>query len=233
MKAGLYLIGTPIGNLEDITLRALATLQGLDYLLAEDTRHSLRLLQRHQIRVELVSCHRFNEAARTEQVLQWLAQGCKVGLVTNAGMPGISDPGARITTACRQAGFSVTVIPGPSAVATAVALSGYGGHGHLFEGFLPRRAGQRRRRLETLLREELPVVLFESPYRYHKLLEELNELAPSREIFIGRELTKLHEECIWGTATEIGTRWSQVKIRGELTLVLSPFKNEAASQPAE
>lgn len=242
MKPGLYIIGTPIGNLSDITLRAIETLRGVDFILAEDTRHARILLDRcltHRpagrvvagvddlgpvgtktvlaVRPasprpttvnqfsspSLISCHKFNEQSRVEFVLEKIRAGRAIALITNAGMPAVADPGARIAQACRQNGFYVTVIPGPSAVTAAVALSGFGGDGFICEGFLPRKRGQRARRLAQLQDMDMPAVIFESPYRLLTLLAELHEIFQDREIFLGRELTKLNEQCLWGTAAEI------------------------------
>ncbi len=221
MKPGMYIIGTPIGNLEDISRRALDTFQTVRFVLAEDTRHTQNIFQRHRIRVPLISCHSFNEASRTQMVVDRIKAGAAVGLVTNAGMPGISDPGARIVTACRKAGLSIIVIPGPSAVTSAVALSGFGGRGFLCEGFLPRKAGARNRRLRELQFLPVPVVLFESPFRWLTLLDALCELCPGRDLFLAREMTKLNEECVWGTVVELRKRYAARTIRGELVTVLA------------
>lgn len=221
MNPGIYIVGTPIGNLEDISRRALDTLQAVQCILAEDTRHTRHLLQRYQIRTPLISCHRFNEAARVPWVLARVRSGAAIGLVTNAGMPGISDPGARIVAAGRQAGLRLTVIPGPSAATAAVSLSGFGGAGFHCEGFLPRKAGARRRRLEELRLLPVPVVLFESPYRCLALFDELHAICPERELCLARELTKAHEECMWGSAAELRARVAARRVRGELVVVLA------------
>lgn len=232
MQPGLYIVGTPIGNLGDISMRALDTLRGADYILAEDTRHTRHLLTHYQIRSRLVSCHRFNESSRAHFVISQVQAGKICALVTNAGMPGVSDPGARLARACREAGIYLTVIPGPSAVTTALALSGYGGGGYAMEGFLPRKAGARRRRLETLLTTGLPVVLYESPYRLVALLEELRELMPLRQICAARELTKLNEECRWGTPEELLAHFAEHfagrRLKGEFVLVIAPEDAKAA-----
>lgn len=229
MKPGIYIVGTPIGNLEDISGRALDTLRAVRFILAEDTRHTQKLLQRYQIRASLISCHRFNEASRVQLVVAKVRAGAAAALVTNAGMPGISDPGARIVAACRKEGLYITVIPGPSSVTAAVALSGFGGGGFLCEGFLPRKAGARKRRLRELQSSPAPVVLFESPYRWLTLLEELSEVCPRRDMFLARELTKLNEECVWGTVAGLRERYAARvgqnparAIRGELVVVLAP-----------
>ena len=233
MQAGLYIVGTPIGNLSDMTLRAIEILRGADFILAEDTRHARILLDRYQIKGNLVSCHRFNEQARVGLVLEKIRTGRAIALVTNAGMPAVADPGARIVSACRQNQLYVTVIPGPSSVTAAVALSGFGGNGFVCEGFLPRKKGARRRRLAELKSMNLPIVVLESPYRCLQFLEEIRDIFQEREVFMGRELTKLNEECRWGSAEEIRRRLSEKaggspdwKVKGELTFVIAPPQNK-------
>lgn len=229
MKPGLYIVGTPIGNLEDTTSRALETLRNVDFVLAEDTRHTRILLDRYQIKGNLISCHRFNECARIAFVLEKIRAGRAIALVTNAGMPGVADPGAFLISAGRQNHIYITVIPGPSSVTSAVALSGFARGGFICEGFLPRKKGARRRRLAELKAVNLPIVVLESPYRCLQFLEEIKEIFQDREIFMGRELTKLNEECRWGTAEEISRQLSARAggpparvVRGELTFVIAP-----------
>ena len=229
MKAGIYMVGTPIGHLDDISRRAVETLGAVDYILAEDTRHTRGLLNRYTIQKPLVSCHQFNEASRVHQVVRHVQGGGSVALVSNAGMPAVSDPGSRVVAACRKEGLYVTVIPGPSSVTAAMALCGYVSGGFLFEGFLPRKPGARRRRLAEVLALGLPVVMFESPYRILAVLGELETLAAARELFVARELTKMNEECLWGTPSELLHRYEDRalknpgrKIKGECVLVLSP-----------
>ena len=229
MKSGLYIVGTPIGNLEDISARALATLRGADVILAEDTRHTRILLNRYQTRAALISCHQFNEASRGPVVIARIQAGQAVALVTNAGMPGVSDPGARIVTACRKANLPVTVIPGPSSITAAMALCGFITGGYHCEGFLPRKEGARKKRMEQLRNEPVPVVMLESPYRCLKMLADLNALLPERDLFLARELTKLHEECLWGTVADIYRRLTERHkgnvaraLRGEIVMVLAP-----------
>jgi len=221
LPAGLYVVGTPIGNLSDISRRALDTLREVDIIYAEDTRRTRKLLAHYEISTRLASCHKFNEAARREHIIRAIADGGRLALVTDAGMPGVSDPGARVVRACREAHCPITVIPGPSAVSSAIALCGFGGRGFRFEGFLPPKRGARTRRLETLAHEDIPVVLFESPYRLLRLLEELETILGDREIFIGRELTKRFEECLTGPAATLREHFSGRTVRGELVIVLS------------
>lgn len=222
MKHGLYVVGTPIGNLADMTFRAVETLRAVDLILAEDTRRTRKLLARYEIHTPLESCHRFNEAARAERALGALRAGKTVALVTDSGMPGVSDPGARVVAACRRAGFPVMVVPGPTAGATAVALSGLGGDGYHLEGFLPRKEGARRRRLAALGAEQVPVVLFESPHRLVRLLGEIEEILGPRRVCVARELTKQFEECVEGTATEVRAVFLKRPVRGEVAVVVAP-----------
>ncbi|MBN1268450.1 MAG: 16S rRNA (cytidine(1402)-2'-O)-methyltransferase [Kiritimatiellae bacterium] len=231
MQGGLYIVGTPIGNLGDITFRAVETLKAADVILAEDTRHTRKLLARYDIHVPLVSCHRFNEAARVERALEAIRAGKALALVTDSGMPGISDPGSRVVAACRAAGFPVTAVPGPTAVATAVALSGMGGRGYLFEGFLPHKSGARRRRLGELAAEEHPVVLFESPYRLLKLLTEIEEVMGPRRVFVGRELTKQFEECLEGAPADVRAAFAGRTVKGEQVVVIAPAERGAEPLP--
>lgn len=222
LPAALYLVGTPIGNLEDVTIRAIETLRHADAVFAEDTRITRRLLDRYEIRTPLFSCHRFNERARTDGIIERIRGGQAVALTTDSGMPAVSDPGARLAAACRAAGLAVIACPGPSAVTTAMALCGFESTGFHFAGFLPPKSGARRRNLERLLEESVPVVIFESPFRVLRLLGEMAELAPERRIFIGRELTKRFEETIAGTAAELLSAFADRKPRGEFVLVIEP-----------
>lgn len=222
MNPGLYIVGTPIGNLGDVSQRALDTLREAGVIFAEDTRRTRKLLSRYDIHTPLISCHGFNEARRVEPLLDRIRRGEAVALVTDSGMPGISDPGARVVTACRRAELPVTAIPGPSAVTTAVALCGFVSNDFIFEGYLPQKSAARRRRLEALREESRPIVFFESPHRFMKVLIELNEIMPDRELFVGRELTKQYEQLTWGTAEQIRACYEGRAIRGEFVLVLGP-----------
>jgi 16S rRNA (cytidine1402-2'-O)-methyltransferase len=225
LKPGLYIVGTPIGNLDDIAPRALETLRQADGILTEDTRHTRILLERYGIRVPMISCHKFNEAARLDEALARMRAGAALALVTDSGMPVVSDPGARIVSACHAGGVAVSVVPGPSAVTAAVALAGFCGGGFLFQGFLPRKPGARLRRVEELLRAEMPVVLFESPYRLLRLVADLRRLAPTRRMFVGRELTKKFEEHLVGTPEAIGERFKGRAVKGEVVVVIAPERD--------
>ena len=224
LAPGLYLVGTPIGNLEDVTLRALRILRSATHILAEDTRHTRLLLDRHGIRTPLISCHKFNERAREDEILRRIRAGEALALVTDAGMPGISDPGARAADAVRAAGLYVTVIPGPCALSAAVALCGsVDSRGFLFEGFLDHKTAARRRRLLELAAVPAPVVFYESTHRILKLLDEVEqELGPARRLFIARELTKKFEETVAGTPAELRTHYATHSLKGEFVVILLP-----------
>ena len=224
LAPGLYLVGTPIGNLEDVTLRALRILRSATHILAEDTRHTRVLLDRHGIRTPMISCHKFNERAREEEILGRIRAGEALALVTDAGMPGISDPGARAADAVRAAGLPVTVIPGPCALSAAVALCGsVENRGFLFEGFLDHKTAARRRRLVELAAFPAPIVFYESTHRILKLLDEVEqELGPARRLFIARELTKKFEETIAGTPAELRAHYQTHSLKGEFVVILLP-----------
>src|SRR5436190_1559016 len=199
----LYLVATPIGNLEDITLRALRVLKECDVVAAEDTRHSGRLLQHFDISKPLLSYFQFNEARRSEEIIERLRRGEKVALVTDAGTPGISDPGERVVRAALAAGFRVEPVPGACALVAALTASGLATDEFHFIGFLPHKSGQRRKRLEELKATAGTLVLYESPYRVEKLLAELQEIWPERPVVLARELTKKFEEFLRGTPAEL------------------------------
>ena len=224
LAPGLYLVGTPIGNLEDVTLRALRILRSATHVLAEDTRHTRILLDRHGISTPLISCHKFNERAREEEILRRIRAGEALALVTDAGMPGISVPGARAADAVRAAGLPVTVIPGPCALSAAVALCGaVESRGFLFEGFLDHKTAARRRRLQELAAFPAPIVFYESTHRILKLLDEVEqELGGARRLFIARELTKKFEETVAGTPAELRAHYQTHSLKGEFVVILLP-----------
>ena len=217
----LYLVATPIGNLEDITLRALRTLRECDAVAAEDTRHTGRLLQHFEISKPLLSCFQFNEARRSEEILERLRAGQKIALVTDAGSPGISDPGERVARAAIAAGLRVESVPGPSALVAALTASGLATDEFHFMGFLPHKSGQRRRELERLKAIAGTLVLYESPYRIEKLLTELNEVLPGRQVVLARELTKKFEEYLRGTPAELLALLHQRSLKGEFVVLVA------------
>jgi 16S rRNA (cytidine1402-2'-O)-methyltransferase len=217
----LAVCATPIGNLEDVTLRVLAELAAADVVLCEDTRHTRGLLERHGIEARLVSYHEHNEAKRTAELLPRLEAGERVALVSDAGLPGVSDPGARLVRAALDAGVGVTVLPGASAVETALVASGLVGEQYRFLGFLPRREKDRSALWDELRGWPWPAVAFESPQRLPATVRSLAAADPGREVAVCRELTKRFEEVVRGTAAELAKRF-QTPPKGEITLVLGP-----------
>jgi 16S rRNA (cytidine1402-2'-O)-methyltransferase len=215
----LAVCATPIGNLEDVTLRVLAELRGADVVLCEDTRRSRILLDRHGIESRLVSYHQHNEAGRTVEALARLERGERVALVSDAGLPGVNDPGARLIADAVAAGFPVTVLPGASAVETALVASGLVGDRYQFIGYVPRKAGELRALAAELARWPHPVVAFESPRRLQTSLAAFAEAMPGRPAAVCRELTKRFEEVVRGTLAELAARFAEPP-RGEITLVL-------------
>jgi 16S rRNA (cytidine1402-2'-O)-methyltransferase len=227
----LSVCATPIGNLDDVTLRVLAELREADLVLAEDTRHTRGLLRRHGIDAKLVSYHEHNEAERVAELLPRLAGGERVALVSDAGLPGISDPGARLVREALEAGVPVTVLPGPSAVETALVASGLVAERYAFVGFLPRKAGELRALLVELAPLGWPVVAFESPQRLPATLRALAAAAPERQVAVCRELTKRFEEVVRGSAAALAGRYAEAP-KGEITLVLAPVAAEPAREEA-
>ena len=217
----LAVCATPIGNLEDVTLRVLDELRAADVVLCEDTRHTRVLLDRHGISARLLSYHEHNEAKRTAELLPRLEAGERVALVSDAGLPGISDPGARLVGAALAAGVPVTVLPGPSAVETALVASGLAAERYQFVGFLPRGTGALRALWKELARWPYPVVAFESPRRLPATLRSLAEADAERIVAVCRELTKKFEEVVRGPAAVVATRFAEAP-KGEITLVLGP-----------
>src|SRR5215510_2009320 len=204
----LAVCATPIGNLEDVTLRVLAELRAADVVLCEDTRHTRVLLDRHGISARLLSYHKHNEAKRTAELLPRLQGGERVALVSDAGLPGISDPGARLIAAALEAGVPVTVLPGPSAAETAIVASGFQADRYQFVGFLPRGAKALRTLWDELAQWPHPVVAFESPQRLPATLRSLAGADPDRRVAVCRELTKKFEEVVRGPAREVAARFS-------------------------
>lgn len=221
----LYIVGTPIGNLGDITFRALETFKSVDVIAAEDTRHTLELLTHFEIRKPLVSCRAQNEDFASEKIIHMLDKGQKVAYASDAGTPGISDPGAVLAEKARSAGHRVIPIPGPSAFATLASVAGSGGKTLVFEGFLSPKPGRRRSRLRELMGTPAACIVYESPFRVVKLLADIAEIDAERRIVVGRELTKLHEEINDGTAKEIYEDYSsRSKVLGEFAVFISGNK---------
>jgi 16S rRNA (cytidine1402-2'-O)-methyltransferase len=227
----LYIVGTPIGNLGDITFRAIETFKTVDVIAAEDTRHTLQLLTHFEIRKPLVSCRAQNEEFAGQKIIRMLAEGQTVAYASDAGTPGISDPGAVLAGLARKAGHDVVPIPGPSAFATLVSVAGAGGKTLIFEGFLSPKPGRRRLRLRELAATGDAFVLYESPFRIVKLLTDLADIESERRVVVGRELTKLHEEIVEGTVAEMRDNFAaRDKILGEFAVFVSGNKNAQLSK---
>ena len=216
----LYLVATPIGNLEDITLRAVRVLRECSLVAAEDTRRTAQLLHHLGLSKPMVSCHSFNEAKRSERLLEELAAGGTVALVSDAGSPGISDPGERVVRAALQAGFRVEPIPGACALVAALTASGLGTEEFHFAGFLPHKSGQRLRQLTRLRQTGGTLVLYESPYRIEKLLNELLAVAPQSRVVLARELTKRFEEFLRGSPQELLDQLKKRPAKGEFVVLI-------------
>ncbi|CAN5610082.1 16S rRNA (cytidine(1402)-2'-O)-methyltransferase [soil metagenome] len=217
----LYVVGTPIGNLADITQRALEVLRGVDLIAAEDTRHSGNLLRHFEIRKPLVSYHEHNEAMRTAELVERLVAGETVALITDAGMPGLSDPGARLIRKCIEKDLPFTVVPGVSAITTALVGSGFGMENFCYRGFLPVKSGQRERELTAAAERPETTIFFESPYRINKTLGACAQLMPDRQVCVARELTKKFEEFRRGTGQELLAHYEAHPAKGEITLLIA------------
>lgn len=224
----LYLVGTPIGNLEDITLRALRILKDVDQIACEDTRHTQVLLRHYEIRKPLISYHEHNELTRAPELLISLEQGAKIALVSDAGMPLVSDPGHRLVSLCLRHHVPVIPVPGPSALLAALAASGLPTEEFLFVGFLPARSGERRRMFERLRIEERTIILYEAPHRIEECIADAGEILGNRSACIAREVTKLHEEFRRGKLSELATSLAERPAKGEITVLIGPEDQEAA-----
>ena len=225
----LVVCPTPIGNLSDVTLRLLEELRSADVVACEDTRRTRILLDRHGIAVPLLAVHEHNEAVRAPEIVERIGRGERVALATDAGMPAVSDPGARIVAAVAAAGLAVTVLPGPSAVTAAVAVSGLGGAGFVFAGFLPKPASRAAAEVRRLDAAGLPVVAFESPRRLPATLAALAAAEPDRAAAVCRELSKVHEQVQRGTLAELAERFATAP-KGEVTLVLAGVPARAGGE---
>lgn len=222
----LYIVGTPIGNLGDITFRALEIFKSVDVIACEDTRHTLSLLTHFDIRKPLVSCRAQNEQTAGQKIIQLLDSGQTVAYASDAGTPGISDPGAVLVQMAWDAGHTVVPVPGASAFSALVSVAGTGGKTIVFEGFLSPKSGRRRSRLRELLGAGYAFVLYESPFRIVKLLTDIADIECERHVVVGRELTKLHEEIVVGTVAEVRDNFAaRNKILGEFAVFVSGNKN--------
>lgn len=221
MTGILYIVATPIGNLEDITLRALRVLKEVDAVAAEDTRHTRILLNHHNIDTPLTSYHEHNEKTKSQELVARLVQGQNIALVTDAGTPAISDPGFRVVVQAIRAGVRIIPIPGASALTAVLSASGLPTDRFVFEGFLPAKKGQRREKLQTLRDETRTLIFYEAPHRLKDTLDDIRELLGNREAVLAREVSKIHEEFLRGPVSELVRVLSGGDIRGEVTLIIS------------
>jgi 16S rRNA (cytidine1402-2'-O)-methyltransferase len=221
MPGILYIVATPIGNLEDITLRALRVLKEVDVVAAEDTRHTQILLNHHDIHTPLTSYHEHNEKTKSQELVARLEQGQNIALVSDAGTPAISDPGFRLVIQAIRAGVRIIPIPGASALTAVLSASGLPTDRFVFEGFLPARKTQRRERLQTLRDETRTLIFFEAPHRLKDTLGDIRELLGNREAVLAREVSKIHEEFLRGPVSELVRALGSDAIRGEVTLIIS------------
>ena len=228
MPGTLFVVGTPIGNLGDLSRRARETLATVDLVAAEDTRRTGRLLAGFDIKVPLLSFFEGNERQRLSQIVSRMLGGEDVALVTDGGMPSVSDPGFRLVRAAAAEGIEVRVVPGPSAAVAALVVSGLPTDRFVFEGFLPKKAAERMRRLENLAREPRTIVCFESPGRVQVLLRDLLVALGDRQVAVARELTKLHEEVLRGRASEVLSRVADLELKGEVAVVIGGAPAEGA-----
>ncbi|MBT3273590.1 MAG: 16S rRNA (cytidine(1402)-2'-O)-methyltransferase [Spirochaetales bacterium] len=223
----LFIVATPIGNLKDITLRALEVFREVDVIACEDTRHTLKLLNSHEIKKPLMSCNANAEGRSAAKIIGLLNEGKSVAFASDAGTPALSDPGSLLVNEARNAGFAVLPIPGPSASAALFSVAGMRGKGFFFEGFLSPKKGRRRKRIEELVSRKEPFLLYESPFRIVKLMDDLADICPERPVLIGREMTKVYEEYIDGDCKTVFEMLKErEKILGEISLLVGAKKKD-------
>ncbi|TAK02129.1 MAG: 16S rRNA (cytidine(1402)-2'-O)-methyltransferase [Candidatus Manganitrophaceae bacterium] len=226
MSGTLYVVSTPIGNLEDITLRALRILKEVSIIAAEDTRHTQKLLSHFDIHTTLTSYHDFNKEEKTPVLLSKMAEGASIAIVSDAGTPTLSDPGFYLIREAIRAGLPVSPIPGPAAALAALSVSGLPPDRFVFEGFLPKKKGARARRLEQLKPDPRTLIFYESPFRIVGLLEEIKTILGDRPVVVAREITKMFEEFIRGSVTEVLEKIGKKTVKGEITLVVGGNREE-------
>jgi 16S rRNA (cytidine1402-2'-O)-methyltransferase len=232
MPGVLYVVATPIGNLEDITLRALRVLKEADLIAAEDTRHTQKLLSHYDIRTPLTSYHEHNERTKAPALVERLLRGETIALVSDAGTPAISDPGYRLVVAAAAAGLRVTPVPGPAALTAALSAAALPTDRFIFEGFLPEKKKERRERLQALADETRTLVFYEAPHRLRDALDDIENILGDRTIAIAREISKIHEEFMRGRASEIIARISDRDMRGEIVIVVHGSTGEPVASEA-
>ncbi len=229
----LYICPTPIGNLDDITMRTLSTLREADLIMAEDTRHTVRLLNHFDIKKPLTSYHEHNKFSKEEYIIDKLMSGENIALVSDAGMPGISDPGEEIIKACIENGIEVIGLPGASASVLALVVSGLPTGKFAFEGFLSSKKSERRRELGELKSEKRTIIFYESPHRLLKTLKDMEEILGNRKIALSRELTKRYEEINRGKISEIIEEYSKRDIKGEIVIVMEGADESSETENSE
>jgi 16S rRNA (cytidine1402-2'-O)-methyltransferase len=233
MSGALYIVPTPIGNLEDITFRAVRVLKEVDLIAAEDTRHSQVLLNHYGIRTPVTSYHEHNERGKARELVERLRQGTSIALLSDAGTPMISDPGYRLMVEAIGAGVQVIPLPGPSALTAVLAAAGLPTDRFAFEGFLPAKKSERRRTLEALREDTRTLIFYESPHRLKETLADMAEIFGDRDLAIGREISKVHEEFLRGAIHEIIAKLEQQNVRGEITLIVQGATSGALVQEEE
>jgi len=224
MEGCLYPVGTPIGNLKDITLRALEVLKGVDLIASEDTRRTRKLLSHYGIHTSLISFYEHNELKRIPYIIKQIKEGKSIAIVSNAGMPGISDPGCSLIKEAVKEGLRIVPVPGPTALISALVSSGFSTNEFVFEGFLGRKKSMRLNRLKRLKDEERTIIIYEAPHRIKKILPEIKQILGDRRIAVGREITKKFEEILRGRVGEIEKLFEKRRPQGEFTLVIEGEK---------
>jgi len=233
MAGVLYIVATPIGNLEDITLRALRILKEVDLIAAEDTRHTRHLLDHYGIKTALTSYHEHNERAKAQNLVERLLRGDSIALVSDAGTPAISDPGYRLVVAALLAGIQVTPIPGAAALAAVISASGLPSDRFVFEGFLPAKKQEKKKKLQKLQSEVRTLIFYEAPHRLKESLQDLQQVFGDREIVVAREVTKMHEEFLRGTMNAVSEQIANREVKGEITIVVQGAPSVAAVSDGE
>ena len=229
MPGVLYIVATPIGNLEDLTFRALRILKEVDLIAAEDTRHSRKLLDHYGVKTPLTSYHEHNEQSKARQLVERMHSGESIALISDAGTPVLSDPGHRLVQEAIRSGIAVSPVPGPSALLAALSASGLPMECFVFEGFLPAKKKERREKLQSLRSEHRTLVFYEAPHRLKESLQDIGEIFATREIVLAREISKMHEEFLRGSAAELSAQCTEREWRGELTLVIAGATDEPAA----
>jgi 16S rRNA (cytidine1402-2'-O)-methyltransferase len=233
LETGLYIVSTPIGNLEDVTLRALRVLREADFVACEDTRHTAQLLSRYTIPTRTISFHEHNKLRRTHELLELLRQGKAIALTSDAGTPGISDPGFYLIRAAVEKGYRVVPVPGASALLSALVPSGLPCDHFVYEGFLPKRDGRKLKRLQALSGQSRTIVIFESPHRLLRTLSQLRATLGDRRIVVAREVTKKFEDFLRGTISQVLATLEQQPVRGEVTLIIAGAEEVTTPEPDE